>query len=69
MTHLLVVEDEARIAAFIEKGLSANGFSISLATNSEEAAAIALCQLTALAFLWPPTVKKPPRSPSMVKLI
>ena len=42
MTHLLVVEDEARIAAFIEKGLSANGFSISLATNSEEAAAIAL---------------------------
>lgn len=42
MTHLLVVEDETRIAAFIEKGLSANGFSISLATNSEEAAAIAL---------------------------
>jgi DNA-binding response OmpR family regulator len=42
MTHLLVVEDEERIAAFIEKGLSANGFTISLATNSEDAAAIAL---------------------------
>ncbi|MEM6713793.1 MAG: response regulator transcription factor [Cyanobacteria bacterium P01_D01_bin.6] len=42
MTHLLVVEDEQRIAAFVEKGLSANGFTISLATNSEDATAIAL---------------------------
>ena len=42
MTHLLVVEDEERIAAFIEKGLSANGFAISIATNSNDAAAIAL---------------------------
>jgi DNA-binding response OmpR family regulator len=42
MTHLLVVEDEVRIAAFVEKGLSANGFTISLATSSEDAAAIAL---------------------------
>jgi len=42
MTHLLVVEDEERIAAFIEKGLSANGFAVSIATNSDDAAAIAL---------------------------
>lgn len=42
MTHVLVVEDEERIAAFVEKGLSANGFTISLATNSDDAIAIAL---------------------------
>jgi DNA-binding response OmpR family regulator len=42
MTHVLVVEDEERIAAFVEKGLSANGFTVSLATNSDDAAAIAL---------------------------
>lgn len=42
MTHVLIVEDEERIAAFVEKGLSASGFTISLATNSEDAAAIAL---------------------------
>ncbi len=42
MTHVLIVEDEERIAAFVNKGLTANGFTISLATNSEDASAIAL---------------------------
>lgn len=42
MTHILVVEDEVRIAAFVEKGLTANGFTVSVATCSEDATAIAL---------------------------
>jgi DNA-binding response OmpR family regulator len=28
MTHILIAEDEQRIASFIEKGLSANGFAV-----------------------------------------
>jgi DNA-binding response OmpR family regulator len=51
MTHVLLVEDEARIAAFIEKGLSANGFVTSLATNSDDAVAIALDGLIDLMIL------------------
>lgn len=42
MTHILIVEDESRIIAFLEKGLQASGFTTTLATNSDEAAAIAL---------------------------
>ncbi|MEM1291807.1 MAG: response regulator transcription factor [Cyanobacteria bacterium P01_H01_bin.162] len=42
MTHILVVEDEVRIAAFVKKGLVSNGFTISVAGNSEEASAISL---------------------------
>ncbi|MEM6521965.1 MAG: response regulator transcription factor [Cyanobacteria bacterium P01_C01_bin.70] len=42
MTHILIVEDEPRIAAFIEKGLQSNGFATSVADNSDDALAIAL---------------------------
>ncbi|MGD1942293.1 MAG: response regulator transcription factor [Leptolyngbyaceae cyanobacterium] len=42
MTHILVVEDEARIASFVKKGLASNGFTISVAGNSAEASAISL---------------------------
>lgn len=42
MTHILIVEDESRIASFLEKGLHANGFTTAVAGNSEDAAAIAL---------------------------
>lgn len=37
MNHILIVEDEARIAAFVEKGLRKNGFTTAIATNGEEA--------------------------------
>ena len=36
MTHILIAEDESRIAAFIEKGLKANGFDPSIATDAPE---------------------------------
>ncbi|NER82796.1 MAG: response regulator transcription factor [Leptolyngbya sp. SIO1D8] len=42
MTHILIVEDESRIVSFLEKGLYSNGFTTSVATNSEDAKAIAL---------------------------
>lgn len=42
MTHVLIVEDESRIAAFLTKGLNANGFTTAVANNSEDAVAIAL---------------------------
>jgi two-component system copper resistance phosphate regulon response regulator CusR len=34
---LLVVEDEARIAAFLEKGLTAHGYAVEWARNGAEA--------------------------------
>ena len=37
MSRILIVEDEARIAAFVEKGLRANGFATEVATEGEEA--------------------------------
>ena len=37
MSRILIVEDEARIAAFVEKGLRANGFATEVATDGEEA--------------------------------
>lgn len=42
MTHILIVEDESRIVSFLEKGLTSNGFTTSVATDSENAKAIAL---------------------------
>jgi DNA-binding response OmpR family regulator len=42
MTQILIVEDECRITSFLEKGLKANGFMTTVATTTEEAAAIAL---------------------------
>jgi DNA-binding response OmpR family regulator len=42
MTHILIVEDESRIVTFLEKGLQASGFTTTLTTNSDDAAAVAL---------------------------
>ena len=42
MTHILIVEDEARITDFLTKGLQASGFTTTPASNSEDANAIAL---------------------------
>ncbi len=42
MTHILIVEDEARITDFLSKGLQASGFTTTPASNSEDASAIAL---------------------------
>lgn len=41
MNRLLIVEDESRIAAFLEKGLKANGFMTTVATNVREATLMA----------------------------
>ncbi|MGH3112110.1 MAG: response regulator transcription factor [Gaiellaceae bacterium] len=37
MSRILIVEDEARIASFLEKGLSANGFATEIAADGEDA--------------------------------
>ncbi|MEO0408740.1 MAG: response regulator transcription factor, partial [Cyanobacteria bacterium P01_A01_bin.135] len=42
MTQILIVEDETRIAAFVEKGLKAEGYATATAANSDDAIAIAL---------------------------
>ncbi len=41
MSRILIAEDEARIASFLEKGLQANGFTTSLATDGRDAVALA----------------------------
>ena len=42
MNRILIAEDESRIAAFIEKGLQANGFTTTVATNGPDATNMAL---------------------------
>ncbi|NJN23445.1 MAG: response regulator transcription factor [Acaryochloridaceae cyanobacterium RL_2_7] len=42
MYRILMAEDEARIAAFVQKGLTANGYTVSVATNASEAINLAL---------------------------
>jgi two-component system, OmpR family, response regulator QseB len=42
MHRILVVEDEPRIASFVQKGLDAHGFTTAIATNAKEAIAQAL---------------------------
>jgi two-component system, OmpR family, copper resistance phosphate regulon response regulator CusR len=37
MNRILIVEDESRISAFIEKGLQKNGFDTAIATDGEQA--------------------------------
>jgi two-component system, OmpR family, copper resistance phosphate regulon response regulator CusR len=37
MNHILIAEDESRIAAFVQKGLQKNGFKTAIAENGEEA--------------------------------
>ena len=39
MTHILIAEDEERIAAFVAKGLRASGFETSAVTSGEDAIA------------------------------
>jgi DNA-binding response OmpR family regulator len=51
MNRILIVEDESRIASFIEKGLRARGFSTILAANATEAIAMALNSEFELAIL------------------
>ncbi len=41
MNRLLLAEDEVRIAAFLEKGFRANGFTTTIAKNGHEAIALA----------------------------
>jgi CheY-like chemotaxis protein len=41
MSRILIVEDEPRIASFLEKGLRANGFLTTVAADGDKAAAIA----------------------------
>ncbi|MGG6269342.1 response regulator transcription factor [Leptolyngbya sp. AN03gr2] len=42
MTQILIAEDEPRIAAFIEKGLRANGFTTAIATTASETLNLAM---------------------------
>lgn len=42
MSHILIVEDDPRIVAFLEKGLRAKGFTTTVASNGMEAVALAL---------------------------
>ena len=42
MKQILIVEDEARIAAFIEKGLKAKGYNTTIAADGDSAIALAL---------------------------
>ncbi|MBE9067114.1 response regulator transcription factor [Leptolyngbya cf. ectocarpi LEGE 11479] len=42
MKRILIAEDEARVAAFLDKGLQANGFTVEIATTGPEAVARAL---------------------------
>ena len=42
MARILIVEDEARIASFLEKGLRANGFQTETAVDGEEALRLGL---------------------------
>ncbi|BAS56858.1 MULTISPECIES: response regulator transcription factor [Leptolyngbya] len=41
MNRILIAEDESRIAAFLEKGFRANGFTCTIATNGHEAIGMA----------------------------
>jgi DNA-binding response OmpR family regulator len=42
MSRILIVEDEPRIAAFIEKGLRGHGFTPTVVSNGQESLALAL---------------------------
>jgi DNA-binding response OmpR family regulator len=41
MSRILIAEDEERIASFLEKGLKANGFTTSVASDGRDAVALA----------------------------
>ena len=41
MSRILIAEDEARLASFLQKGLRASGFATAVAGDGETAAAMA----------------------------
>ncbi|MEL6469482.1 MAG: response regulator transcription factor [Cyanobacteria bacterium J06623_4] len=51
MPNILVAEDEPRISSFVQKGLSANGFTVSVVANAEDAIAHTLSSHTDLLIL------------------
>ncbi|NJK28249.1 MAG: response regulator transcription factor [Coleofasciculaceae cyanobacterium SM2_3_26] len=51
MHRILIAEDESRIAAFLEKGLRANGFAIAIAKNGCEAVQMACSEVFDLMLL------------------
>ena len=42
MSQILIVEDEPRIASFIEKGLKSHGFITTVATDAQKALSLGL---------------------------
>lgn len=44
MSRILIIEDSARVASFLEKGLQANGYTSSIVNNGDDAIALALSQ-------------------------
>ena len=42
MAHILIAEDEPRIASFIEKGLKSHGFTTTTVENAQEALSLAM---------------------------
>ncbi|MCU0570001.1 MAG: response regulator transcription factor [Oculatellaceae cyanobacterium Prado106] len=42
MSRILIIEDEARISSFLEKGFQSNGFTTSVARNGREAVELAI---------------------------
>jgi DNA-binding response OmpR family regulator len=51
MSRILIVEDEARIASFVEKGLKANGFATRVASDGETALGLVRAGAYALVIL------------------
>lgn len=51
MSRILIAEDEPRIAAFLEKGLRANGFTTSVAADADEAILMGLDETVDLLLL------------------
>jgi DNA-binding response OmpR family regulator len=49
--HLLVVDDEPRLLAMLERGLGAQGFDVTVASSADEALALARADAPALAIL------------------
>ncbi|WP_299414074.1 response regulator transcription factor [Acaryochloris sp. IP29b_bin.148] len=51
MAHILIVEDEPRIASFIEKGFKSHGYTTTVAEEADEALSLALSGLFDLLIL------------------
>lgn len=44
MSHILIIDDDSRVASFVEKGLVSNGFTTTVVNNSKDALAAAFNQ-------------------------